>query len=136
MPYDSWKPRKEHLKFFERVLNGHSKVSRFSKRDPQVFDVERREDLGSLVVLLTDLYSVGLADVIQAQDMVAGLNCIVTVSNWNGYTQDGKEYAKEHQIGLFVLSEFMGALWRRDFWEYVKLDDDGKPILYYRGQSA
>lgn len=88
MPYDAWKPRKESLEFFERVLNGHSKVLRFSKRDSQVFDVERREDLGSLVVLLTDLYTVGLADVIQAQDMMAGLNCIVTVSNWNGYTQE------------------------------------------------
>ncbi len=136
MPRDAWKPRQESIQFFEKVLRTHGKVSRFRKRDAQVFEIERDGISSSIVVLLTDLYTVGLADVVQAQDVVDDLDCIVTMSNWNGYTREGKEHAKEHRIGLFLLSEFMGSLWKKDFWDYVKLDENGRPILHYRSQSA
>lgn len=136
MPYDTWKPRDDSVKHFERVLRQHSRVSGFSRQGTQIFYIERSEGLGPLVVLLTDIYTVGLADVMQARDTVDGLNCIVTVSNWNGYTQEGREYAEERHIGLFVLSELMGALWKEEFWKYVKRDSDGKPVLRYRRSSA
>ena len=136
MPYDTWKPREDSIKFFEDVLKSHRKVAYFTKRGYYVFDIERREGLGPVVALLTDLYTVGLADVVLAETEVEGLNCIVTVSNWNGYTQEAKEYGIEHRTGLFQLSEFMGALWQRDFWNYVKRDEEGNPTYPYRGRSA
>ena len=136
MHYNAWKLREGSRSFVEKILRGHKKVVAFSGRSYNVFDIERAGDLPPITALLTDLYTVGLADIVLAQDEVEDLNCFVTVSNYNGYTKEAKEYAVEQQIGLFQISEFMGALWRKDFWNYVRLDSQGKPILHYQGRSA
>ena len=50
-----------------------------------------------------------------------GITCIVTMSMWNSYSSDAKEYAKERGIGLFRFGEFMGALYYEGnkFLDYI-----------------
>ena len=136
MPYNAWKLRDNSRSFVEKILKGHKKVVTFSGRSYNVFEIKRAGELPSITALFTDLYTVGQADVIEAQDKVENMNCFVTVSNYNGYTKDAKDYAVEQQIGLFRISEFMGALWKKDFWNYVQRDSRGNSILHYRGRSA
>lgn len=38
------------------------------------------------------------------------VTCILTVSAWNSYTGQAKDYAKSVGVGLFKFYEWMGAL--------------------------
>lgn len=38
------------------------------------------------------------------------IDCLVTISNWNRVTQDAYELGRRNGIGVFTMSEFMGAL--------------------------
>ena len=74
-----------------------------------------------------------MADLVDAMGKIPDLNCIVTISNWNGYTQAAKEHGIQNQVGVFLFSELMGALNRYDHWAYVKHDEDGRPVYHYKG---
>jgi len=80
-------------------------------------------------------YTVGVAAVIRATDEFPDMNHIVTSGVWCGYTVEAKEYGLEHNIGVFVIDEFMGALSWDDPIEYVKKDADGKSIHRYKAAT-
>ena len=61
-----------------------------------------------------------------------GLDCIVTGGEWNAYTREAKEYGLDQGIGIYVISDFLGALNLQRFHTYVKKDEKGKPINRYR----
>ena len=121
MPDDSWMPRPESIAFFRTTVLTHDNVLSVERLGPQEFRVIRDIPPTELTVLLINIYTVGLADVVQAMSEIERLNCIVTVSAWNGYTEEAKHYAGKHKVGLFIFKELMGALGRRYFWKYVKL---------------
>lgn len=116
-----WQPSREGLGFVVRALKSHKRVVEFTEVSRNVFLV-RRVGNPPIRVMVIDLYTVGYADVIEALSMDEDIKCLVTLSNWNGYTKEAKEYAKSMSIGLFKFSEFMGAIWKRDFWNYVAPD--------------
>lgn len=39
-----------------------------------------------------------------------GVNCILTINVWNGYTSNAKGLAKQQSVGLFTFKEFLGAI--------------------------
>jgi hypothetical protein len=124
MPDNTWRPSDASIGFFESALTGHRKVVHFDKRSEHVYALRlsgRSKKL--LVVLVVDLYTVGQADVIQAMEDVPDLDAIVTVSAYNGYTPAAKKYAHQNGVALYQISEFLGALWRKEFLNYVKYDN-------------
>ena len=134
MPSDSWEPSEATLEFVETALRNHSRVTELTTRTSQVFEVTTMGRKNPLVVLVVDLYTVGQADVVKAMDAVEDLNVLVTASTYNGYTKAAKNYATQNRIGLFQISEFLGALWKkRAMWSYVKHDKDGKPVTHFHG---
>ncbi len=132
MPNNSGIPSWKSVQFFRDAITEHDAVVSLIDRGDNVFVINRKND-SPVVVYLTDVYTVGIADLIDAKARIPDLNCIVTISNWNGYTREAKERGIQDQIGVFLFAELMGALNRDDYWAYVKYDKDGKPTYHYQG---
>jgi len=112
------RPSFEQTGFFEHAVSAHDKVRSIDLIEDQVYQVERRKELPQLIVYLTNLYSVGYADVLDIKAKRRDVDCIVTISNWNAYTDDAKAHASDQHIGLFTFREFMGALNWTQIWKY------------------
>jgi hypothetical protein len=124
MPNPTPFPSKSTLHFVEQALSTHKNVASFFRRGDGLYHIERNKEQRIVVVSLTDIYTLGTADVIEAMHISSDLNCVVTTSAWNSYTRDAKSYGKEHEVGVFKLPEFLGALWFDKFWTYVKRQRD------------
>ena len=103
-------PRPESVGYFIKLTKNHNVVSNVTKIADYVFLIER-ENKPPINVFLTNIYIVGVADVHEIISSNSQVNCIVTVSSWNSYTRDAKELCKNLGIGLFVVSEYCGALY-------------------------
>jgi hypothetical protein len=133
--WNNWETSYTHIQFLKRVLSGHQQVESFQRRKDIVFYIERREQLPSVVAVLINRYTIGLADVLSVLAEFPEATCIVAPGDWCGYTREAKEYGIAHGIGVFNTSEFFGALWRTDPKSYVKKDNDGKPIYAYHAAA-
>lgn len=89
--------------------------------------VERRGK-ADLRVYMTNIYIVGVSDVYDILSSSPSVNVIVTMSNWNGYTLEAKDYCTQQKIGLFLFNEFLGAVYydREKFINYAPPDKSGK----------
>ena len=125
------KPRKRNHKFFKNVLKDHDKVRKFEKEAEQIYKIIRNRG-DKIIVYLTNLYTIGIADYHDIIENHSNVNAIVTASNWNSYTRDAKETAKDNKIGIYVIEEFLGALNHDEPHNYVKKDDKGSPVHYWR----
>ena len=113
-------PRPESIAHFEKVISDHKMVMMLDKVEEQVYFVLRRGK-PAIKVFLTNIYIVSTTDVFEITSSHDGITCIVTMSMWNSYSSDAKEYAKERGIGLFRFREFMGALYYEGnkFLDYI-----------------
>lgn len=101
--------RRESITYFESVLKNHSKVIQVNRKDDYLFEVTKT-NAKQILVYFADIYIISEAEVLYVMSEYEGVGAIVTSSNWNSYTDSGKETAKENDIGVFLISEFMGAL--------------------------
>jgi hypothetical protein len=129
---NSWDVSYSVISFFEGVLRGHARVRSVERRDDIYFVIGRKAELSTVRVLLVDEYTLGLAAVLKAIREFPKLDCVVTASNWNGYTQEARSYGDKAGIGVYVGREFLGALWRANVVGYTMKDARGKPIHQYR----
>jgi hypothetical protein len=136
MSRDRWMPRQESIDFFRHAMLGHSQVEACKKLAPNKFCIVRAAPLSEITVLLVDVYTISHADIIKAMSDEPEIDCLITISSWSGYTREAKEYGKQHEVGVYLVSEFLGALWQQDHWNYVRRDDEGKPITHYRREAS
>jgi len=129
-PRNNWDVSYSVIAFFERALNTHSKVERFVRTRDIFFQIELANG-SQLKVLLVDEYTLGLADLHRAQSEFTEMEFIVTGGNWNGYTREAKQYGLLHDLGVFNIEEFLGALNWSEPNKYHKKDSDGKPTYAY-----
>ncbi|MFT8349337.1 hypothetical protein [Clostridium saccharoperbutylacetonicum] len=122
-------PRKESILFFENAIRSHSKVRGLTKINDFYYSIDRI-NLKSVKIFITNLYTIGLADYLEINDIFNDLDGIVTISNWNGYTSQVKSVAKKNRIGIFIFEEFMGALNINDIYNYTKRDSRGNIISF------
>jgi len=116
-------PRPESIAFFEKTLHDHDKIRSYRKISSQVYLINRTNGT-PIKVYITDIYTVGLVDYHSITEKYSDLNAIVTLSNWNGYTKQAKLHAKENLIGIFVVTEFLGAINFEQIYNYVRRDDE------------
>lgn len=102
-------PRPESFMFFENRVRSLSVCKKISKEDTQIYRISRYEK-SDIVVFLTNIYIVGEADVYEIITEFPEVNTIVTISNWNSYSNGAKEYAKENGVALFKMPEFQRAI--------------------------
>ena len=103
-------PRPESISFFEKSTQMHKCVSNISLIKPNFYEVIR-SGKHSIFVQLNNLYIVGVADVHEIISTHSNINCIVTISNWNSYSNEAKDLCKKLEIGLFRYYEYYGALY-------------------------
>ena len=113
---NNWDISYSHITFVERALSGHQRVERFDRQRDIVFHIVRKDSLPDVVAALINRYTISLADLINAMAEFPEATCIVTAGDWNGYTQEAKEYGLNNGIGVFNISEFLVrcgvATWR------------------------
>jgi hypothetical protein len=124
------KPRQDSIKFMENVLKSHSKVTSLERISDCYYLIKRSSNLSDIRLLITDVYTIGTADLIEQKNAYPEMNAILTVSSWNGYTKSVKNDAKKERIGIFVPRELLGALNIDEFWNYIKTDNEGEPINF------
>jgi len=104
-------PRPESIDKFINYLRGNKKiVTNITREDEQIIKLNRLHT-SSLLVFMTNIYIVGLADVQEILSQNEGLETIVTMSEWNGYTTEAKGYCRDQRVGLFKFKEFLGAIY-------------------------
>ena len=123
--YYEKRPRPESIEALTKYLHSNPVVGSTHQLDEHRFQAERREK-PNLNVYLTNIYIVSEADVIEILAEAPETNAIVTMSAWNSYSNDAKSYAKEHDVGLFKFSEFLGAVYYvgQKFLDYEPPSDE------------
>ncbi len=129
---NNWDITFSHISFLEKALGRHKCVADYERSSDIMFTIERTERRPPLVAVLIERYTVSLADVLAVMGEFPSVQGIVTAGDWNRYTREAKEYGLAHSVGVFNITEFLGALWRTDFVGYVKKDEQGRPIYLYR----
>ncbi|MEU2757810.1 hypothetical protein OHA63_19080 [Streptomyces anulatus] len=102
-------PHPESLKAVRGALGVNNAVSDYTEVAPHVYKIFRTGKT-DVVVYVTNIYTVGVADVQEILEEHPSVTCILTVSAWNHYTGQAKDYAKSISVGLFKFYEWMGAL--------------------------
>ena len=102
-------PRPDSIKAFIKYLISNPVVREILHEDTQVINILRNEKT-SLRVFMTNIYIVGLADIYDILSDFGHVDAIVTMSAWNGYTNEAKSKCKRKNIGLFKFKEFMSCL--------------------------
>lgn len=116
---NEWGVRYSGIRFMEDALEGHSRVASFRRQDDIVFEIYRTGTLSDVIAVLVDRYTIGLADILRAQQEFPSMNCIVTLGNWSSWTAEAKNYGLKNRIGVFNTGEFFGALHWKEIHKYV-----------------
>ncbi|MGV7098273.1 hypothetical protein ACWA16_04750 [Bacillus subtilis] len=114
-------PRLDSIEFFFNIILNHSKIENIKQIEIPLFSIKKTNG-DNLIALLVDIYIIGDAEILDLMSRYSNLDAIINISMWNKNTKSAKEIAKEQEIGLFDIKEFMGALncvSRRAFLNYI-----------------
>lgn len=103
-------PRPESIKAIIDYSLRNTCVKNVEQTDSQIIEVKRKEK-EDLIVYLTNIYIVSETDVQEILLSFPDIDCIVTVSAWNSYTEHAKIVSISKSVGLFKFKEFLGALY-------------------------
>lgn len=78
-----------------------------------IIEIERKGFLSNIRAYVADVYILTVSDVEEVLSYYTDINCIVVISNWDHYTVEAKNVAKENGVGVFTGKEFMEALGKR-----------------------
>jgi len=101
-------PRKKSVDTLVKYLSSSPAVEGITVETKQRL-VVRRKNKTDLRVHLTNTYIVGDAEVHEILSEDPNIDAIVTMSQWNSYTNSAKLNCKDRGVGLFKFSEFLGA---------------------------
>lgn len=72
--------------------------------------VRRCRGYEDLIVYIADVYTLTAADVHEIVRLYPDVNAIVVISNWDHYSDSAKDEARDYNIGVFRMFEFLEAL--------------------------
>lgn len=118
--YYEKRPRAQHRGFLEKNLKSRPTVDSVEIVDDFRMIV-RRGKLGDLYLYMTSQYELGVADVFEILAEAEETTCIVSTMDYNHYSNEAKEVAKEAGVGLFKSTELLGAIYYngRKFLDYL-----------------
>jgi hypothetical protein len=122
--YFKKRPQKDSIETLIKYLKANQLIEEATLESPQVLTVKRKNKR-NLRVHLTNTYIVGDADAHEILSEDPDVEAIVTMSQWNGYTDSAKASCKDRGVGLFKFGEFLGAVYY-----------DGDEFLDYSPPSA
>lgn len=101
-----------------------SRFFNVTQEDDQHLTVER-PDQSTMIVHMTNIYIFDVASYEEAKSSRPDITVCVSMSNWNHYTNEVKEYAKEQNVGIFTFKELLGAV-----------NYEGQPFIDYEAPEA
>ena len=93
--------------------------------DEYLFRVRRKiaNNEGDVIVHLTDAYRYGLAEFFARPNLLrAGSYVLIGMPHANA-APEAVERAKQNRIGVGHIKDFMGALNRKNMWQYVSPEE-------------
>ncbi len=113
-------PRPESIETFLNYLSGNKLIETIEREGDQILVINRKRK-SVIKLFMTNVYIIGIADVYEILSLNSDINAIVTMSAWNGYTQEAKLTCKQIKVGLFLFKEFLGAVYYdgTEFLDYI-----------------
>lgn len=113
------------LEFFKSALETNRAVESFEQpnKSDAYFIVKKRRSRTTLKIILVDEYTLGISKLIKILGDFPEADYVVTGGKWNHYSTEAKEYGKENGVGVFVVDEFLRALFVKNPKEYVTPDE-------------
>lgn len=99
--------------FIERFLADHKNIKRMEELDKATFTVDLN-DGRSLKVFVTNTYFFTEYTFDKVMAIDPEIDAIICSSPSGSYSYSVKQLCIDNNIGLFMLGEFMGALWKKD----------------------
>ncbi len=120
-------PRRSSIEALIKYLKSNDIVKDVRYDGSHIIEIER-VDRESLSAFMTNIYIVSEADVYEILSGHSGIDAIVTMSAWDGYTSAAKKMCRAKNIGLFKFKEFLGAVYYegKKFLDYVPPDERDK----------
>ncbi len=116
-----WPSHYGHYNYFETQMKAHGKIFSLTAQGGGVYDLVRTQG-DTLRVFICECYAFGVAEYMETVERLGHIDVVIINSTWCGYTPDAKFHCRESNVGLFKISEFMGALHRKDYWLYLTND--------------
>lgn len=113
-----WPSYYGHFNFFEERMGSHSRVVSFQHLGDGLYGISRRGE-EKLIVFICECYAFGVAEYMECIDNFGFLNAVVINSAWCGYSMDVKRHCRDQKVGVFKIGDFMAALNRHDYWNYL-----------------
>lgn len=114
MPLESRQLQSSGLSYAIRLFCGHKLVVSAIKKSQETYksivEITRKGELPALKAYVADIYILTASDVNELLYCHPEIDCIVVISNWNHYTYQAKQMARDGGVGVFTLNEFLEAL--------------------------
>lgn len=107
-----------NYQFFEQRMREHRRVRDLETLEPGLYRI-LRDDETVLQTFICECYSYGVAEYTETVDKLGHLNAVIINSNWCKYSDELKIICRHGSIGLFDIRDFMAALNRNDYWNYL-----------------
>lgn len=125
-----WPSYYRKFPFFEKRMGAHEKVATLKEINEGLYELTTIN--GRLLrIFICECYAFGMAEYFESVENLGHLDVIIIDSNWCGYATEVKRYCRDNKIGLFKVGEFMGALNREDYWNYLTDDQ----LKYFRSKG-
>lgn len=108
--YYEKRPRPEHRAYLEKCLMERPVVDAVEFSDDFRMTV-LRDGKSTIHAYITNQYQLGVADVDEILALAPETTCIVSTMDYNHYSAEAKESAKERGVGLFKATELLGAVY-------------------------
>jgi len=116
------------ISFLQKILESHDNVHVTGRHNDIVFEIDRSRPKDHLTIVCIDTYTASLEQVMRIVSDFPSTNIIFVGGKWNGYTQEAFDFCKEKKIGIYNAGEISGALYRSEFWDYEKFDEEGETL--------
>lgn len=117
-----WSSYHRHYNFFEGIITNHGRIATLDAKDVPVYEITRT-DGDVLRVFICECYAFGVAEYMETVEKLGPVDAVIINSVWCGYSLDAKRHCQEQRVGLFKIREFMAALNREDYWNYLAEDE-------------
>lgn len=116
------------IMFLQKIIESNDYAVITSRHDDIVFEVNRPQFGDHLSIVCIDTYTASLEVVMRIVADFPKTSIIFVGGKWNGYTKEAFDFCLSKKIGIYNAGEISGGLYRKDFWNYEKFDDDGQTL--------
>lgn len=112
--------------FFKQRMEQHSIAGAITRADTDnwiIYEIHRPKYGDTVRVYLTDAYLFTEFDLDEMRSELGKNDFVLVARPEAGYTPQSRESGRQTQLGVGKLGDFMGALNKRNMWEYLTKEE-------------